>query len=278
MRNRNSFQEWKRNRFNIHLLWVLSLIAFVTLAACGDDNAAKANKLNEVEVEPDLPIPDFSADSAYAFIEKQLSFGPRVPNTGGHLACADWMVKKFEAYGAKVKRQTAVVNAFDGTPLNMQNIIASYNPEKNRRILLSAHWDSRPFADQDSVRQNEPIPGANDGGSGVGVLLEIARQLGQMAPRVGVDIILWDAEDYGKTEVAGSYCLGSQYWVENKHKANYSAMYGINLDMVGAHNARFTREGHSMGIRTQRRGKRSGGRPACMDMTIIFRSNEPKRL
>ena len=233
-------------RFSIRFFRILSFLILGFMISCGDDSSSTAEKLSEVAVEPDLPIPDFSADSAYAFIEKQLAFGSRVPNTGSHLACAQWLSDKLESYGAKVIRQAAVVKAFDGTRLNMQNIIASYNPEKNRRILLTAHWDSRPFADQDSERQNQPIPGANDGGSGVGVLLEVARQLGQANPQVGVDIILWDAEDYGKTEVPGSYCLGSQYWAVNKHKPNYDAMYGINLDMVGDPDARFTREGHSM--------------------------------
>lgn len=191
-------------------------------------------------------VPDFQADSAYAYIEKQLAFGPRVPNTAGHTGCAQWLVTQFRAFGAEVSTQPAVVTAFDGTRLNMQNIIASYNPASRDRILLTAHWDTRPFADAGTERRNQPIPGANDGGSGVAVLLEIARQLSQQAPAIGVDIILWDAEDYGNPETADSYCLGSQYWASNKHKPGYSARYGINLDMVGASGATFLKEGNSM--------------------------------
>lgn len=190
-------------------------------------------------------MPTFQADSAYAFVAQQVAFGPRVPNSGGHRACGDWLMATFARYGARVQAQESVVRAFDGTALNMRNIIASFQPEKKRRILLTAHWDTRPFADEDSSRQQEPIPGANDGGSGVGVLLEVARQLGQQAPQVGVDIILWDAEDYGSSEHENSYCLGSQYWSRQPHVPGYMPMYAINLDMVGAEGAYFTREGIS---------------------------------
>lgn len=196
-----------------------------------------------------IAVPDFQADSAYAYIEKQLSFGPRVPNTQAHAACAEWLQDKFKSLGAKVKIQTGVVEAYDGTPLNIYNIIASYNTDRVKRIMLSAHWDTRPIADQDPdpMKQNQPIPGANDGGSGVAVLLEIARLIGQDdSLDLGVDIFLWDAEDYGKSEVRDSYCLGTQYWARNRLNPNYAPLYGINLDMVGGKNARFTMEGGSM--------------------------------
>ncbi|MDX2246737.1 MAG: M28 family peptidase [Bacteroidia bacterium] len=194
----------------------------------------------------DISVPVFQADTAYRYIEKQLAFGPRVPNTPAHAACADWIIGQLESFGAKVTTQPAVVTAFNNTRLNMVNIIASFQPEKQRRVMLTAHWDTRPFADEDSIRKDEPIPGANDGGSGVGVLLEIARILGQDSIAIGVDIVFWDAEDYGNSDVPNSYCLGSQYWAENKHKPGYTAMYGINLDMVGAKNAVFSKEGHSL--------------------------------
>jgi Zn-dependent M28 family amino/carboxypeptidase len=130
----------------------------------------------------------------------------------------------------------------------LKNIIASFSPEKNNRVALFAHWDSRHIADHDTENQSSPILGANDGGSGVGVLIELARQFSKKNPKIGVDIILFDAEDYGQPEnsnyplMQDSWCLGSQYWSKNPHKANYFARYGILLDMVGAKDATFRHE------------------------------------
>ncbi|MEZ4774574.1 MAG: M28 family peptidase [Bacteroidia bacterium] len=228
----------------ISLLLLAGGICFF-LSSCNGGTGEKNHKDTPPPAK-DIPVPVFQAENAYAAIEKQLSFGPRVPNTAGHAACADWIISQLEAAGAKVITQPAVVQAFNNTPLNMINIIGSFQPEKQRRVMLTAHWDTRPFADQDSVRKDEPIPGANDGASGVGVLLEIARILGQDSTNIGVDIVFWDAEDYGNSDVPNSYCLGSQYWTQNKHKPGYTAMYGINLDMVGAKNAVFSKEGHSL--------------------------------
>ena len=128
----------------------------------------------------------------------------------------------------------------------MQNIVASFNPDAKKRVLLCAHWDTRPWADEDIVDQDKPILGANDGGSGVGVLIEIARQLSQNPIDLGVDIVLFDAEDYGNSDIVDSYCLGSQYWSKKPHIPGYKAKYGILLDMVGAEGAYFFQEGVSM--------------------------------
>ncbi|MEL6632072.1 MAG: M28 family peptidase [Bacteroidota bacterium] len=222
------------------------LLIAVCMTACDSPGPSQKEKTVDRSL---IKVPDFQADSAYAYIEKQLSFGPRVPNTQAHAACAEWLQDKFQSLGAKVKVQTGVVEAYDGTLLNIYNIIASYNPDRAKRIMLSAHWDTRPIADQDPdpTKQSQPIPGANDGGSGVAVLLEIGRLIGQDdSLNLGVDIFLWDAEDYGKSEVRDSYCLGTQYWARNRLNPNYAPLYGINLDMVGGKNARFTMEGGSM--------------------------------
>jgi glutaminyl-peptide cyclotransferase len=197
-----------------------------------------------------VQIPAFSGDSAYAFVEKQVAFGPRVPGTEAHAECAGWMAGKFRSYGADVLVQEAQVKVYDGSQVPMKNIIARFQPEKSNRILLMAHWDSRPFADHDPdpARRDTPIDGANDGGSGVGVLLEIARGLQSQATTLGIDIILFDVEDYGApshkaVESKSEYwCLGSQYWSRNPHISGYFARYGILLDMVGAPNAEFTQE------------------------------------
>ncbi len=198
--------------------------------------------------------PPFNSDSAFAFIEDQVNFGPRVPNTTSHKRTGDYFVKKLNAYGASVVEQSFEAEAFDGTRLYLRNIIGSYNLEARKRILLAAHWDTRPFADKDTENQDQPIDGANDGGSGVAVLLEFARIFKDSLPNVGIDIILFDGEDYGEPDgFKGTmnqsevfWCLGSQHWSENPHVSGYSAYYGILLDMVGAKDAQFYQEGISM--------------------------------
>ncbi|TAE52434.1 MAG: M28 family peptidase [Bacteroidetes bacterium] len=224
--------------------WLLGLLAATLLTACKEE--PKKTPAVPPVAKAAVKVPDFQADTAFAYIEKQLAFGPRVPGTSAHAQCAEWLAATFRAAGAEVMVQTASVTAYNGSKLPMKNIIASFYPEKTKRIMLTAHWDTRPIADQDSVRKNQPIPGANDGGSGVAILLEIARHLGKDSLNVGIDLILWDVEDYGMSEVENSYCLGSQYWSRNKHKPGYQAAYAINLDMVGANGATFVKEGMSM--------------------------------
>ncbi len=203
-------------------------------------------------------VPSFHRDSAYHFIQQQVAFGPRVPNTDPHKLCGEFLAEKLSSYGARVIEQEFMEQAYDGSRLNLKNIIGSYNPDARKRILLAAHWDSRPYADKDIDGRYEPIEGANDGASGVGVLLEIARILSRNEkPKIGIDIIFFDGEDYGEHEDVENpplknglvkiwWCLGSQYWAENPHVNNYSAYYGILLDMVGSENATFYKEGGSM--------------------------------
>lgn len=234
------------------------LLVFTSLIACNlkeeSKNDAKVEQVIEDKYAQSFKqAPEFNSDSAYYYIEKQVAFGPRVPNTKEHAACAEWIKNKLSSFtGWDVQIQEFKARTFDDKILNGKNIIASYNKDKNKRILLFAHWDTRPFADQDSVDRNKPIPGANDGGSGVGVLLEIARQISLNPINIGVDIIFFDAEDYGQPDgtmmqrKSDTYCLGSQHWAKNPHVAGYRAYYGILLDMVGAKNATFTMEATSM--------------------------------
>ncbi len=193
-----------------------------------------------------VQAPEFHQDSSYEFIVKQLAFGPRVPGTLQHQNCRDWIIEKLESYGAKVYVQKAKLRTYNGKEIEISNIIAQFFLEKPKRVMLSAHWDTRPFADEDSIDQSKPIPGANDAASGVAVLLEIARHLQNNPTQVGIDIFFWDLEDMGNSEVEDSYCLGSQYWAKNPYPTNYQASYGINLDMVGAQNAQFPQEGVSI--------------------------------
>lgn len=210
------------------------------------DFAQKKNRSKTVKTE--VPVPEFNSDSAYDFIAKQVAFGPRVPNSKSHSACGDYLINTLNRFCDTVIVQEAQLRAFDGLLLNARNIIASFKPDRAKRVMLCAHWDTRPFADQDEKDKNDPIQGANDGGSGVGVLLEMARLFSIQKPDVGVDLILFDAEDYGQpsesefSRMEHSYCLGSQYWAKNLHKPNYFAKFGILLDMVGGHEAVFTQE------------------------------------
>lgn len=221
------------------------------ISACGSSNN-KSSQENETESKVLVQAPAFNADSAYLYIQNQVAFGPRVPNTKAHRSCGDYLAAQLEKFGAKVYNQYADLMAYDGTILKSRNIIGAYNPDTRKRVLLCAHWDSRPYADADEkAHHHTPIDGANDGASGVGVLLEIARHLQQQAPAIGIDIVFFDSEDYGIPEFyEGNYkpdtwCLGSQYWGRIPHTPDYKARFGILLDMVGGKNASFYYEGYS---------------------------------
>ena len=198
--------------------------------------------------------PVFNNDSAYAFVEKQVAFGPRVPGSEAHALCAEYLINSFSEWADTIYVQNFTATIYDGSKLPGKNIIASFSPEKSIRILLGAHWDSRMFADHDPDEANhrKPILGANDGASGVGVLMEIARLLKNEKPNVGIDIILFDVEDQGTpifeygNNKEDTWCLGAQYWALNRHVPYYQAKYGILLDMVGYSKPHFTMEDVSM--------------------------------
>ncbi len=221
------------------------------LASCNQPTSNSNDTVNSETKKIVVNAPSFNGDSAFVYVKKQVDFGPRIPNSTSHDKCADWFVEVLNQYMDTVIVQEYKSRGFDGKILNGKNIIASIHPERGNRILLSSHWDTRPWADQDSLRKKEPIDGANDGASGVGILIEVARQLAIAKPNLGVDIILFDLEDYGQPENSGfpesddSYCLGSQYWAKNLHTPNYFPRFGILLDMAGAANATFTQEGTS---------------------------------
>ena len=149
------------------------LFTALLLVACGD------KKQTATTTQPQAPVvvPTFNADSAYHYTARQVAFGPRVPNSEAHVACGDWLEAELARFGAQVTAQRVTLRAYDGTVLAARNIIGSYKPEFKKRVLLCAHWDSRPWADADPDPKyhRTPILGANDGASGVGVLLEVAR-------------------------------------------------------------------------------------------------------
>lgn len=230
------------------------LLSLTLLAGCGgkDKKQKKEEEEQKPPVQKTVKVPGFNADSAYYYVKKQVNFGPRVPGTQAHAQCADWLSTRLNSFADSVIVQDFRASIFNGQLKAGKNIIGIFQPEKKKRILVCAHWDSRPFADQeeDPSLHNNPIDGANDGASGVGVLMEIARKLSKQDTHVGIDIIFFDLEDYGEPQgqqsrKENSWALGSQYWSQNPHTFNYSAIYGILLDMVGVENAQFPREGTS---------------------------------
>ena len=227
------------------------VLAFVVVAMACSCMSCKSSRKSATE--PDtvaLVGPTFNADSAYAFCAKQCSFGPRLMNTEAHDKCGEWIMKQFVGYGMKVETQDAELKAWDGTMLRSRNIWARFRPELTTRILLCAHWDSRPWADNDpdSTNWRKPVMGANDGASGVAVMLELARVISSDSTlNIGVDFVCFDAEDYGVPQWSSapdsqdSWALGAQYWAEHQPQG-YEARYGVLLDMVGGEGARFYQE------------------------------------
>ena len=190
----------------------------------------------------------FDAAGAMALTRQQCDFGPRVPGTTAHAKCADWLVTALQASCDTVLVQTATVQSARSGKVGIKNIVGVINPQASQRLLLLAHWDTRPWADNDPDEANhsKPVMGANDGASGVGVLLQLARQLKADSTTLGVDILLVDAEDMGVDDNEDSWALGTQYWCQHPHVQGYKALFGILLDMVGSADATFTREYYSM--------------------------------
>ena len=218
----------------------LILTSVLALTAC-------AGKKTEVAASDDVApevVVNFDADSAYSYVERQVAFGPRVPNTEAHRRCGEWLASELRRRGADVTEQRSDLTAFDGTVLKAVNILGRFNTESPDRLLLLAHWDCRPWADQDPNPDNrkKPVDGANDGASGVGVLLEIARQLSEKAPGKGVDILFVDAEDWGTEGSEDSWALGARYFMEHPPVEGYLPDEAILLDMVGGKGAVFCRE------------------------------------
>lgn len=236
--------------------WSIISFALVLVACTGKPKPV------QVEAKSDyIPSPlTFCEDSAYQYVAQQCSYGPRTMNSRAHDLCGDWIAGKFRSFGLEVCDQYADGRLYDGTKIRMRNIIASFRPELSDRIIISGHWDSRPWADNDDdeSKHTTPIDGANDGASSIAVLLELARILSIAQadtlsdsialPDIGIDFICWDAEDSGTHGrfSSSTWCLGSQYWANHRHAPDYDARYGINLDMVGSAQTVFCRETISM--------------------------------
>ena len=218
--------------------------AIALFISCGAGKQASRADSNDSLPTEQASNTLFSPDSAYAFVEKQVSFGPRVPGSDPHRLCGDWLVSRLKESGADVTAQTATLTTFDGTRIPMRNILARLNPSAEDRILLLAHWDSRPWADHDPdpQKRRQPVDGANDGASGVGVLLELARIFAGKTGHSGIDILLCDAEDWGEESNDDSWALGARHFAANPPYEGYAPKAAILLDMVGAPDATFMRE------------------------------------
>lgn len=239
---------FSRKLFRISLPCLLT--GTLLIWGCGNgQNEQEEPKVAPSTREKQVNVPDFSADSAYDYVAKQVAFGPRTPGSKAQTACAAWLEHSLKEHCDTVYRQVTNVKGGDGKSLPCINLIGSINPSAPNRILLLSHWDSRPWADEDNANTGTPIDAADDGGSGTAVLLEIARQtkLQKLPSTWGIDILLTDVEDYGKSEWGeDSYCLGTQYWAHHPHVSGYRAQYGILLDMVGSRGAQFPMESGSM--------------------------------
>jgi len=185
----------------------------------------------------------FDGNRAFFYLKKQVEFGSRIPNSIPHKICLSWLDSLLNVYA-----DTVIIQNFNtagyGETLHLSNIIARYSPSKGRRLLISAHWDSRPYCDRDRLPDNrlKPLPAANDGASGVAVLLEIARVLSKSRKKPPIDIVLFDGEDYGKEGDDAFYLLGSKYFVEHL-PFNPDAV--ILIDMIGDKDLKIYKEGFS---------------------------------
>lgn len=200
-----------------------------------------------------VATPAFDADSAYQYAADQVAFGFRTPGSAGQSRCAEYLVRQMRRWCDTVIVQEFPAQLWDGTEVRGKNIIASIEGREgspaNRRILLGAHWDSRLWADHDPDEANHrrPLLGANDGASGVAVLMELARAIASQPLDAAIDFVFFDVEDQGVPDWADTYkedswCLGSQYWSLHPHTPYYTATYGILLDMVGTQQPRYTKE------------------------------------
>ena len=237
----------------VFYLLLLSLL-LLSFSSCGLRKQATTESETQTAVGP-----AFNADSAYLFCQQQCDFGPRTMNSKAHDDCEQWIINKFKGYGMTVVPQKCELKGYDGTTLHSTNIIASYKPALKDRIMLCAHWDCRPWADNDPDEANwkKPVMAANDGASGIAVMLEIARLISispdscRLSPTLGLDFICFDAEDYGFPQwetiedPGNTWALGSKYWAGNLHTPGYKARYGILLDMVGGQGAQFYQESMS---------------------------------
>jgi hypothetical protein len=190
---------------------------------------------------------EFNGPTAFSYVEKQMSFGPRIPNKPGHQQEADWLLGKLRARADTVVVQEITHKLKTGEVLHLRNFFARFRPQATERVLFLAHWDTRPTADksQNLGQQRLPVPGANDGASGVAVLLGVADALKAKPPTIGVDLLFVDGEDYGDFADTNDVLIGSR-WFAAHRPPDYQPLYGVLFDMVGDKDLQIYEEGQSM--------------------------------
>lgn len=221
-----------------------SIAALILLASCSARQAGKPADTGGGKT-PENAV-TFNADSAMARIKAQTDLGPRNPGSEGHRKAVAYLTAELSRHNPDTVIATVADAVLpDGKKAAVTNIMGRWGAGKKSRVLLLAHYDTRPVADRDPDPANRatPIDGANDGASGTGVLLEIARLLGRNMPETGVDILFVDAEDSGNDNDENSWCIGTQKWIGNMpYGPGEMPRYAILLDMVGGRGAKFHRE------------------------------------
>jgi glutaminyl-peptide cyclotransferase len=205
----------------------LLLPAAIACSGGGDTKTASAESAPAAS--------EFNSDSAMSYVRQQLAFGPRVPGTPGWQKTGDWIVTKLKAAGADVSEQRWTHTLSNKSSLPMRNIFARFKPASTNRILYVTHWDTRPRADSDPDPANhtKPIPGANDGASGVALLIAVADALKKAPSEFGVDLLFVDGEDYGTFGPDVDVLIGAEYFATHLPSPGYKPMFGVLFDMIG---------------------------------------------
>lgn len=207
-------------------------ILFAALLGCRSGNAAQQ---------------EFDGVRALSYAQTQVDFGPRIPNTDGHRRTGDWILEQLRARVDSVEVQEFAHVTVDGDTLQLRNFIGRFRPEVPERITYVAHWDTRPRSDQSRNvgQQRMPVPGANDGASGVALLLGVADVLAQRPSDFGVDLVFVDGEDYGDFGVGKDVLLGSKYYAASLDPSRFP-LFAVVWDMIGDAELRILQEGHSV--------------------------------
>jgi len=241
----------KNNFPQIRYFNAISTFIFLLILFTGCEQRSSEKPITQQQSAKKMikQFPAFNGKNAYDYLLKQTNFGPRNPNSTGHQQCLQFLENELKKYAAKVTLQSFSYQGYNET-IHLTNVFAQFKPELQQRILLLAHWDTRPRAEEDAdpKKQNLPIIGANDGASGVAVLLELARLFKNSPPSIGVDILFTDGEDYGSSSKDGNtdlYFLGAKHFAKTKSDS-YTPEYGILLDMIGDRDLQIPMEQHSM--------------------------------